>query len=225
MPRKNTANDKGEKIMAEVNDMFDDITKEQSIANPNAKKKQFTPIATGEYYGHIVKVETKILDVKGGKYKARLYSYTVEASEENKDKDFTYYDNYKQENVNTKGFDYVGKKFRGNLWKFLEPGKGDTFESNADGNSSFLRFCDTIGKDCPVETRNIDGQDVEVKLLPSLSSEDFLGQPVIAFVDKGRPYKDKNGKERQYMDCKFCKKWDDGKKKDISVGGENEIPF
>ena len=29
--------------MAEVNDMFDDITKEQSIANPNAKKKQFTP--------------------------------------------------------------------------------------------------------------------------------------------------------------------------------------
>ena len=73
--------------MAEVNDMFDDITKEQSIVNPNAKKKQWTPLATGEYYGHIVDVQTKILDVKGGKYKARLYSYTVEASEENKDKE------------------------------------------------------------------------------------------------------------------------------------------
>ena len=210
--------------MAEVNDMFDDITKEQSIVNPNAKKKQWTPLATGEYFGHIVDVETKILDVKGGKYKARLYSYTVEASKENKDKDFTY-DNGMGEKIETKGHDYVGKKFRGNLWKFLEPGKDDTFESNAEGNANFLRFCDTIGKDCPVETRNINGEDIEVKLLPSLSAEDFLGQPIIAFVDKGRPYTDKNGKTRQYMDCKFCKKWDEGTKKEISAGGKNEIPF
>ena len=210
--------------MAEVNDMFDDITKEQSIANPNAKKKQWTPLATGEYYGHIVDVQTKILDVKGGKYKARLYSYTVEASEENKDKDFTYDDGMGGE-VETKGHDYVGKKFRGNLWKFLEPGKDDDFDSNADGNTGFLRFCDTIGKECPIETRNIDGEDIEVKLLPSLSAEDFLGQPVIAFVDKGRAYTDKNGKQRQYHDCKFCKKWEEGKKKDISAGGKNEIPF
>ena len=210
--------------MAEVNDMFDDITKEQSIVNPNAKKKEWTPLATGEYYGHIVEVNTKILDVKGGKYKARLYSYTVEASKENKDKDFTY-DNGMGEKIETKGHDYVGKKFRGNLWKFLEPGKDDTFESNAEGNANFLRFCDTIGKDCPVETRNINGEDIEVKLLPSLSAEDFLGQPIIAFVDKGRPYTDKNGKTRQYMDCKFCKKLDEGTKKEISAGGKNEIPF
>ena len=210
--------------MAEVNDMFDDITKEQSIVNPNAKKKQWTPLAKGEYFGHIVEVQTKILDVKGGKYKARLYSYTVEASEENKDKDFMYVDNMGDKRA-TKGHDYVGKKFKGNLWKFLEPGKDDTFESNADGNAGFLRFCDTIGKDCPVESRNIAGEDVEVKLLPSLSAEDFLGHPVIAFVDKGRAYTDKNGKQRQYYDCKFCKKWDGGKKKDISSGGNNEIPF
>ena len=72
---------------------------------------------------------------------------------------------------------------------------------------------------------NIDGEDIEVKLLPSLSAEDFLGQPIIAFVDKGRPYTDKHGKQRQYYDCKFCKKWDEGKKKDISAGGKNEIPF
>ena len=212
--------------MAEVNEMFDDITKEQSIANPNAKKKEWTPLATGEYYGHIVEVDTKVLDVKGGKYKARLYKYTVEASKENKDKDFTYDDYETGKKVNTKGHDYVGKKFKGNLWKFLEPTKkDDTFESNADGNTGYLRFCDTIGKDCPIETRNINGEDIEVKLLPSLSAEDFLGQPVIAFVDKGRPYTDKMGKTRQYFDCKFCKKWEDGKKKDISVGGKNEIPF
>ena len=211
--------------MAEINDMFDDITKEQSIISVKTKKKEWTPIAKGEYYGHIVEVETKILDVKGGKYKARLYAYTVEASEENKDKDFIYEDYKTRAQVNTKGHDYIGKKFKGNLWKFLEPGKDDTFESNADGNTSFLRFCNTIGKDCPVETRNIDGEDVEVKLLRSLSAEDFLGQPVIAFVDKGRAYTDKRGKERQYFDCKFCKKWEDGKKKTISTGGSNEIPF
>ena len=73
--------------------------------------------------------------------------------------------------------------------------------------------------------KTIDGVDVSVKLLPSLSTEDFLGQPVIAFADKGRPFTDKEGKTRQYFDCKFCKKWEDGTKKDISSGGSNEIPF
>lgn len=38
-----------------------------------------------------------------------------------------------------------------------------------------------------LEVKNIGGEDVEVKLLPSLSTDDILGQPVIAFVDKGKP--------------------------------------
>ena len=53
----------------------------------------------------------------------------------------------------------------------------------------------------------------------------MLGQPIITFVDKGKPYTDKNGVKKQFFDCKFCKKWDDGKRKDISTGGKNEIPF
>ena len=48
---------------------------------------------------------------------------------------------------------------------------------------------------------------------------------MIAFVDKGRPFKNKEGETKQYFDCKFCKKWEDGKKRDISSGGSNEIPF
>ena len=71
--------------MADVNEMFSKVTEEQSFFNPKKKKKQFTPVAKGEYFGHIVEVDSKVLDVKGGKYKARLYSYTVEASEDNKD--------------------------------------------------------------------------------------------------------------------------------------------
>ena len=86
-------------------------------------------------------------------------------------------------------------------------------------------FCKNIGKECPTETRNIGGEDIEVQLLPNLTTEDFLGQPVIAFVDKGRPYTDKKGNKRQYYDCKFCKKWEDGKRKMITSGGSNEIPF
>mgnify|MGYP003646364444 CR=1 FL=1 len=212
--------------MADVNEMFGEVTSEQSFFSKSAKKKNFTPIAAGEYYGHIVEVESKILDVKKGKYKARLYAFTIEASEENKDKDFNY-DDGKGEIKHTKGHDYVGKKFKGKLWRFLEPQEGDDFESNSDGNSAYLRFCKNIKKDCPIETRNIGGEDIEVQLLPNLSTEDFLGQPVIAFVDKGRSYTDKRGNERNYMDCKFCKEWPEGKKKTITStdGGKNEIPF
>ena len=88
-----------------------------------------------------------------------------------------------------------------------------------------MRFCQNIGVECPTEKRTIDGEDVDVQLLPNLTTDDMLGQAIIAFVDKGKPYTDKNGVEKQFFDCKFCKKWDDGKRKDISSGGKNEIPF
>ena len=68
-------------------------------------------------------------------------------------------------------------------------------------------------------------EDIEVQLLPNLTTDDILGQPIIAFVDKGKPFTDKEGKTRQFFECKFCKKWDGGKRKDISTGGKNEIPF
>ena len=209
--------------MGDVNEMFSKVTEEQSFFNPN-KKKVFTPFAKGEYYAHITEVSSKVLDVKGGQYKARLYSFTVEAAKENKTKDFEF-ENIKGELEKTKGDVYVGKKFRGKLWRFLEPQKKDEFESNSDGNKAYLTFCKNIGKECPIETRNIGGEDVEVQLLPNLTTEDFLGQPIIAFVDKGRPFKDKNGETKQYFDCKFCKKWEGGKKINITSGGKNEIPF
>lgn len=206
--------------MANVNDMFNEVTKEQSFYT-KAKKKEFTPYARGEYFGHIVEVDSKVLDVKDGQYKARLYTFTVEAADENKDKDFQYED-IDGKSVATKGNVYIGSKFRGKLWRFLEPAKDDTFESNASGNTAYLKFCENLGIDCPKETKTIDGEDVEVQLLPNLTSDAMLGYPVIAFVDKGRPFVDKTGKKRVFWDCKFCKKWEGGVKKDINT--EN-IPF
>ena len=60
--------------------------------------------------------------------------------------------------------------------------------------------------------------------IPSLSSSEMLGKAVIAFVDRGRPWKDKEGKTRQFWDCKFCKSWKDGKDKKVGEGND-AIPF
>ena len=207
--------------MADVNDMFNDITKEQSYYKAGAKK-EITPYAKGEYLGHIVKVDSRIVDVQN-KYKARVFTYTVEVAKENKDMDFTFIDIDGKPKA-TKGDVYVGKKFLGKLWRFLEPTDKDTFEYNSTGNNNYLRFCETIGVECPKETKTIGGEDIEVQILPSLSDDDFLGQPITAVVDLGKPWTDKEGKRRQYWECKFCKKWESGKKKTIS-GGSNEIPF
>ena len=208
--------------MADVNDMFNDITKEQSYYKAGAKK-EVVQFAKGEYLCHITSVKSKVVDVQN-KYKARLYSYTVEVAEENKNKDFTIID-IDGKSKAVKGDAYIGKMFFGTLWRFLEPTDKDTFESNSTGNTNYLRFCETIGVKCPTETKTIGDEDVEVQILPSLSDDDFLGQPVTAVVDLGKPWTDKEGKRRQYWDCKFCKKWEGGKKKAISGGKSNEIPF
>tara|TARA_B100000902_G_scaffold322971_1_gene316542 strand:+ start:1628 stop:2257 length:630 start_codon:yes stop_codon:yes gene_type:complete len=209
--------------MAEVNDMFNEITKEQSFYTKGRKTK-FVPFAKGDYWGHITEVDSKVLDVKGGQYKARLYTYTFLASTENKDCDFQYED-IDGKMLTTKGHVYIGKKFKGKLWRFLEPSKGDTFESNPTGNAGYLRFCETIGVECPTETKTIDGEDVEVQLLPELSADMMLGQPVCAFVDKGRPFTNKEGETKVYWDVKFCKKWTDGTKKEISAKSGSDLPF
>ena len=209
--------------MAEVNDMFNEITKEQSFY-VKGRKTKFVPFAKGDYWGHITEVDSKVLDVKGGQYKARLYTYTFLASTENKDCDFQYED-IDGKMLTTKGHVYIGKKFKGKLWRFLEPSKDDTFESNPTGNAGYLRFCETIGVECPTETKTIDGEDVEVQLLPELSADMILGQPVCAFVDKGRPFKNKEGETKVYWDVKFCKKWTGGTKKEISAKSGSDLPF
>ena len=210
--------------MADVNEMFDDITKEQSFFIPGKKKKKtFTPLAKGTYFCHIIECDSRVVDVKGGKHKARLYTYTVQAAEENKDVTFAYKD-ISGDFKDTKGEVYIGQKFRGKIWRFLEPTEKDTFEAYPEGNETFLKFCDIIGVECEQMTRQIDGQDVDVKVLPNLEASDMLGKPVKAFVDLGRPWTDGSGKKRQYWDSKYLNKWDEGKPKEIT-GGDDEIPF
>ena len=212
--------------MAKVNDVFDDVTGSQSFFIPGTEKKKekFTPFAKGEYLCHIVEAESKVVDVKGGEHKAELFTFTTEVAPENKNQDYTYWSKAGG-TVATKGDVYVGRRFKGKLWRFLEPTKNDTFKSNASGNNGYMRFCETIGVECETDKKEVNGEVIEVKLLPKLSSSDMLRKAVIAVVDKGRPWTDREGKQRQYWDCKFCKTWDGGKDKEIKAGEGDAIPF
>ena len=212
--------------MAEINDAFNNVTKEQSFFVPGKEKKEkFVPFAKGEYFGHITECEDKIVEFEnsGNKYKASLYTYVFQASEENKSKSFNYID-LNGEKVMTSGEPYIGRTFRGKVWRFLEPSEGDDFVSNSEGNSGYLRFCESIGIECPVAKRVVDGNEIEVQLLPDLKTRDMEGKAGIAFVDQGRKWTDKEGKTRQYWDAKFIKKWEEGKNKTITKDS-NEIPF
>ena len=215
--------------MAEVNDVFDKITDEKSYFDPSKKKrvdtKKWTPIVQGEYLGHITSVETKIVDVKkDGNFRARLYRYEVTVSSENKKMMYT------KPDINNKPEDYDGScyqnlKFRGSLWRFLEPQEKDDFESNSGGNKNYMRFCETIGIECPTHKKVVDGQEIEIKALPNLTTSDMLGKPVTAFVAKGRPFKNKDGETKTYFDCKFVKPWKDAVEKVMTNGDSDAIPF
>ena len=197
--------------MADVNDMFNEVTKEQSFYRKDMDKvedtrNKYSPYAKGEYYGHITEVDSKVSSLEGSK---NLHNF---------------YEDIGGKMVKTGGEVYVGKTFKGKLWRFLEPSKDDTFESNTSGNKGYLRFCETIGVECPTEVRTIDGSEIEVQILPTLAPEAMLGQPIIAFVDKGREFTNKKGERTFFWDCKFCKKWEGGNVKDISSDGGG-IPF
>ena len=219
--------------MADVNNMFDDLDKQKKetsfyVPTPDGEKDVkgfFTPMVEGEYFGHIVKVESRIIDVKKtGNFRARLYTYTIIVAPENNIMQYKYRDIKGDEKVRD-GSCYSGRKIKGKLWRFLEPQEGDTFDSNSGGNKNFMRFCETIGVETLTEKKKVDGKEVELKMLPNLTTEDMINKPVCAFVAKGRPYKDKHGKTRSYYDAKFIKEWKEGKKKEVGRIKEDEIPF
>ena len=211
--------------MGNVNELFDNATEEsffiEEEGNTKDKKttnnKQFTPIVEGNYLGHIIEVETRLVDVKN--WKARLYNYTVQVHKDNSFNKYTLYGEH------ISGKEYVGLKFRGNVWRFLEPKESDSFESNANGNKGYLMHCETIGIECPTQKKEVNGKEVTVKMLPNLNTNDMLGVPVTAVVKKGKPFTNKNGERKQYFDCKWVERWKDGVKIDVEGDKDEKIPF
>ena len=215
--------------MANIDDnLFDKAVNETSFLIPTSsnksrpKKGDRAPLVAGDYLGHIVQVNSKVVDVLKGKYKARVYDYFVEVAPENEKNTYTYIRYDDDKTVEASGSDYVGYKFKGSIFKYLEPGKGDTFESRNEFNKYYMWFCEACGIECPTITTKIDGQEMEVKSLPELNMEDLVGTPVQAVIGKGKTWVDSDGKERKPWVIKFVRNWKDGQKKEMT---DDDIPF
>tara|TARA_Y100001963_G_C6787425_1_gene453611 strand:+ start:2219 stop:2839 length:621 start_codon:yes stop_codon:yes gene_type:complete len=198
--------------MNDMNKMFDDAINEVSLYRPSSDgpRKAFTPFIEGEYYGHIINVESRIVDVQG-QYRARVYNYALKVAPKNSDQ--TYVKNGidgKPEDLN--GKEYVGKTiYAKGVFRFLEPGNADAFEANPEGNKSYYYFCQAIGLECKDVTKDIDGEQVTFKELPNLTTANMEGQPVIGVCGYSKPYTNKEGKEVTPFNVKFVKKWEKGR--------------
>tara|TARA_R100000234_G_scaffold99900_2_gene68632 strand:+ start:1570 stop:2199 length:630 start_codon:yes stop_codon:yes gene_type:complete len=209
--------------MANSNEMFDDLlTKKESFFIPEAKeKKEYkAPNVRGEFYGHIKNATQKQVEWNkdGEKFKAIVYNYDFEVAKENESQKYTY-EHYKDGSEQTSmGKDYIGRIYKGSgVFRFLEPEDGDDFISNASGNRNYQRFCETLQVEIPTKTVEMNGESVDVQALPCLDSSEINGRPVIAVIDKGKPYTWK-GKQVTPHVVKFVKKWEGG---EVS----NDIPF
>ena len=209
--------------MANTNEMFDELlTKKESYFVPekSSSNPKVVPNVRGEFFGHLQGATMKEVSWArdGKKFKAVVYNYLFEVDKANSGQSYEYTTYKTNEKAIAEGKDYIGRVYRsGGIFRFLEPQDGDDFVSNAEGNKSYLRFCETLGMKIEKKKVNVDGVDMEVKVLPSLDTTEINGKPAIAVVDKGKPYTAKDGKERTPYIVKFIKTWEEGKEKDADI--------
>jgi hypothetical protein len=199
--------------------MFDEMLNDtESFFVPGEEtedsKPKNAPNVRGEFYGHMQNSSNREVSwTKDGKtFKALVYNYEFVVDGKNEENEYTKGDN------KYSGKEYVGRTYRSNgIFRFLEPKKGDDFVSNSSGNKRYFQFCETLGIEIPRKVVKMDGQDVEVQVLPPLKGTDIDGAPAIAIIDKGKSYKNKDGQERTPYVVKFVKKWEGGVKKDADI--------
>ena len=110
------------------------------------------------------------------------------------------------------------------MFQYLHPSEGDDFEANPGRNRGYSLFCEAVGKKSKLVSVTIDGEKKKVKELPNLTEKDILGIPVIAVINKGKPWTGKDGKTRTSLEVKFVRTWDEGEKITILADG-TDIPF
>jgi len=210
--------------MANVDEMFgDDI-----IFTPSEEKKEekYVPLNAGKYYGHIENVTTRDVQFKdksGRNLKATVYNYKVCLDEENKNVVITYRDKEGRA-VETDGSCYAGRSYKAKgIFKFHTPKEGDDFEANPGDNKKYFLFCQSLGVDIQKKKAEIDGKVVEVDVMPSLSTKDIEGKPVVAVIDRGRPFTARDGREVKPWEVKYVMQWVEGKTKEPTDLGD--IPF
>ena len=193
------------------------------IPSEDAKKTvsepKYRPKVAGDYLGHMTDIVIKEVNWKdkssGKNFKALVYNFKVLVADENKL--MTYED---------KGTTYDGSVYTGwsavgdGVFRFLEPGDGDDFSSNASANDRYLRFCQALGMSIETTKREVNGKTVEVSVLPSLTEGDIKGCPVTAVVGRHKQdWVNDEGKTMPQWRVKFIKSWKDGKR------NNDDIPF
>ena len=206
----------------EIDNVFDSSTESSFFVGDTSTKKEntFIPAVPGTYVGHIVDIKSNVYDVKGGKYKARIYNFTVELAKENEG------NKYQVKDKEVDGKEFIGRKLRSDgIFRYLEPGPNDSFEGRPDMNMGYLKFCEAIGIKCKEVKKEINGNEVTVKQLPSIIEEEVLGKAVKVTTKYGRPYKNNKGFETTPLVIKYFNIWKDGEDKKIEKPNLDEIPF
>ena len=119
------------------------------------------------------------------------------------------------------GSSFVGRALYGRgVFLFLEPDEGDKFEANPGANAGYFEFCNAIGIECPTTKIEVDGEEKEVKQLPTLSKDDLIGKPLLGKL-KSSKYKDRDGNYQFTVKVMEFYKWEDGVEKLF----DEDIPF
>jgi len=206
--------------------MTDTLKHEEALFIPSedTEHEEYVPKVAGDYHGHITDARslTREFAKDGRTLKARIFNFKVHVAPENRDNTYTIH-----RDGNTKTI--TGEHFvdwtvvADGVFRFLEPVEGDKFESNAEGNKRYMRFCESIGLEIPTEDRTINGKTVKVQLLPDVKEEDLNGTPVIAVVGRGQDWVNDTGETRPSWRVKFTKRWTDGKR--LATTTTNDLPF
>ena len=196
-----------------INDI--DITKTVSYFDPNAVETR-KMIGKRSYPCHIVECTIKEVKVRK-KYKAKVFNLKLEVAEECGALKF------EDDNGNeVSGKAFVGSKVSSNgIFLFLNPQKGDDFEANNGGNENYLKFCSAIGHEPKEVEIEIDGEKRNVFEFPTLSKEDLMNKPIMAWCDfeTWKSYKD--GKEYTTIKAKGFNPWKEGK----TLNPTDDLPF
>lgn len=186
---------------------------------------KYTPKSKGDYLGHIIGLRTSVreFEKKGRRFKARIYNFKVLVAPQNSTNTYTF-TTRDGATVETDGIPYIGWEINAlGVFRYLEPTKGDTFESNAEDNSRYLRFCQALGVKVETTERTVNDKTVEVMVLPHLAEKDIEGMPVTAVVDRGKDWINPKGEAAPSWEVKFVKVWTDGVR--LPKDTHDDLPF